>query len=84
MCSVKAGIRERTSAYIVSENSWPLFVYENYAFNSDDLEKGLFMSKILVQVSTFVLCREYVLKVAALLGLQSHLYITIFRKGSRW
>ncbi|KAG1814927.1 hypothetical protein EV424DRAFT_1348657 [Suillus variegatus] len=46
---VKAGIRERTSAYIVSENSWPLFVYENYAFNSDDLEKGLFMSKILVQ-----------------------------------
>ncbi|KAG2118359.1 hypothetical protein BD769DRAFT_1362399, partial [Suillus cothurnatus] len=46
---VKAGICERTSDYIVSENSWPLFVYENYTFNSSDLEKGLFMSKILVQ-----------------------------------
>jgi hypothetical protein len=50
---VKAGIRERTSDYVVSENSWPLFVYENYTFNSSDLEKGLFMSKILVQVSTW-------------------------------
>ncbi|KAG1759338.1 hypothetical protein EDD22DRAFT_906415 [Suillus occidentalis] len=46
---VKAGIRERTADYIVSENSWPLFVYENYAFDSDNLEQGLFMSKILVQ-----------------------------------
>ncbi|KAG1810746.1 hypothetical protein EV424DRAFT_1542864 [Suillus variegatus] len=46
---VKAGIRERTSDYIVSENSWPLFVYDNYTFNANDLEKGLFMSKILVQ-----------------------------------
>ncbi|KAG1875631.1 hypothetical protein DFJ58DRAFT_721451 [Suillus subalutaceus] len=46
---VRAGIRDRTSDHIVSENSWPLFVYENYSFNSDDLEKGLFRSKILVQ-----------------------------------
>ncbi|KAG2738395.1 hypothetical protein P692DRAFT_201731240 [Suillus brevipes Sb2] len=47
--SVRAGIRDRTSDYIVSENSWPLFLYENYSFSSGDLEKGLFMSKILVQ-----------------------------------
>ncbi|KAG1775831.1 hypothetical protein EV702DRAFT_1199053 [Suillus placidus] len=46
---MKAGIRERTSDYIVSENSWPLFVYENYTFNDSDLEKGLFMSKLLVK-----------------------------------
>ncbi|KAG2737703.1 hypothetical protein P692DRAFT_201732753 [Suillus brevipes Sb2] len=46
---VKAGIRDRTSDYIVSENSWPLFVYQNYVFDESNLEKGLFMSKILVQ-----------------------------------
>jgi hypothetical protein len=51
--SVKVGIHDRTSDYIISENSWPLFVYENYSFSSDNLEKGLFMSKILVQVSGF-------------------------------
>ncbi|KAG2748517.1 hypothetical protein P692DRAFT_20874833 [Suillus brevipes Sb2] len=36
---------------IVSENSWPLFLYENYAVNLDNLEQGLFKSKILVQVA---------------------------------
>ncbi|KAG2131474.1 hypothetical protein BD769DRAFT_1666489 [Suillus cothurnatus] len=47
--SMKVDICDRTSDYIISENSWPLFVYENYSFSSDNLEKGLFMSKILVQ-----------------------------------
>ncbi|KAG2752983.1 hypothetical protein P692DRAFT_20724342 [Suillus brevipes Sb2] len=46
---VKAGIRDRTSDYIVSENSWPLFLYENYTINPDNLEEGLFKSKILLQ-----------------------------------
>ncbi|KAG1750533.1 uncharacterized protein EDB91DRAFT_1046108, partial [Suillus paluster] len=46
---VKAGIHDRTSQYIVSENSWPLFLYKNYSINSNNLEKGLFKSKILVQ-----------------------------------
>ncbi|KAG1820635.1 hypothetical protein EV424DRAFT_1539458 [Suillus variegatus] len=46
---VKAGICDRTSDYIVSENSWPLFLYENYAVKLDNLEQGLFKSKILVQ-----------------------------------
>jgi hypothetical protein len=52
---VKAGIRDRTVDYIVSENSWPLFLYEDYTINSDNLEQGLFKSKILVQVSVLVL-----------------------------
>ncbi|KAG1834162.1 hypothetical protein EV424DRAFT_1310404 [Suillus variegatus] len=46
--SVKAGIRDRTSEYIVSENSWPLLVYENYRCNEDDLEEGFLKSKLLV------------------------------------
>lgn len=50
---MKVGIRDRTSQYIVSENSWPLFLYEGYAVNGNDLEQGLFKSKILVQVSAF-------------------------------
>ncbi|KAG1811124.1 uncharacterized protein BJ212DRAFT_1483796 [Suillus subaureus] len=46
---VKAGICNQTSEYIVSENSWPLFLYENYTVDSNNLEEGLFKSKILVQ-----------------------------------
>ncbi|KAG1788844.1 uncharacterized protein HD556DRAFT_1447497 [Suillus plorans] len=46
---MKAGICNRTSDHIISENSWPLFVYENYSVNSRDLEQGLFRSNILVQ-----------------------------------
>ncbi|KAG2140325.1 hypothetical protein BD769DRAFT_1662863 [Suillus cothurnatus] len=46
---VKAGIRNRTLDFIVSENSWPLFLYESYVVNPNDLEQGLFKSKILVQ-----------------------------------
>ncbi|KAG2128479.1 hypothetical protein BD769DRAFT_1356470 [Suillus cothurnatus] len=46
---VKAGIRDRTLDFIVSENSWPLFLYESYVVNPNDLEQGLFKSKILVQ-----------------------------------
>ncbi|KAG1902225.1 uncharacterized protein F5891DRAFT_912217, partial [Suillus fuscotomentosus] len=46
--SVKAGIHDRTSEYIVSENSWPLFVYENYQVNSNDLEEGFLKSRLLV------------------------------------
>ncbi|KAG1866812.1 hypothetical protein F4604DRAFT_1585280 [Suillus subluteus] len=46
---VKDGIRNRTSECIVSENSWPLFLYENYKVNYENLEEGLFKSKLLVQ-----------------------------------
>ncbi|KAG2122198.1 hypothetical protein BD769DRAFT_1671054 [Suillus cothurnatus] len=45
---VKAGIRDRTSDYIVSENSWPMFTYENYKINRDNLEEGFLKSKLLV------------------------------------
>ncbi|KAG2129395.1 hypothetical protein BD769DRAFT_1356194 [Suillus cothurnatus] len=45
---VKAGIRDRTTDYIVSENSWPMFTYENYRINPDNLEEGFLKSKLLV------------------------------------
>ncbi|KAG2122365.1 uncharacterized protein EDB93DRAFT_1050063, partial [Suillus bovinus] len=44
-----AGIRDRTVDYIVSENSWLLFLYEKYTVSYGNLEQGLFKSKILVQ-----------------------------------
>ncbi|KAG1786249.1 uncharacterized protein HD556DRAFT_1248501 [Suillus plorans] len=47
--TVKAGIRDRMVDYIVSENSWPLFLYEKYMVNYGNLKQGLFKSKILVQ-----------------------------------
>ncbi|KAG1847041.1 hypothetical protein F4604DRAFT_1594714, partial [Suillus subluteus] len=45
---IKAGIHDRTAKYIVSENSWPLYLYENYTVNRDNLEEGLLKSKLLV------------------------------------
>ncbi|KAG1846952.1 hypothetical protein C8R48DRAFT_598315 [Suillus tomentosus] len=45
---VKAGIRDRTTAFIVSENSWPSFMYENYEADTKNLERGLFKSKLLL------------------------------------
>ncbi|KAG2148559.1 hypothetical protein BD769DRAFT_1345559 [Suillus cothurnatus] len=46
--AVRAGIRDRTAAFIVSENSWPLFMYDNYEADAENLERGLFKSKLLV------------------------------------
>jgi hypothetical protein len=51
LSSVKAGIRDRTTAFIVSENSWPSFMYENYEADANNLERGLFKSRLLVMVS---------------------------------
>jgi hypothetical protein len=51
LSSVKAGIRDRTTAFIVSENSWPSFMYENYEADAKNLECGLFKSRLLVMVS---------------------------------
>ncbi|KAG1842563.1 hypothetical protein C8R48DRAFT_619498, partial [Suillus tomentosus] len=45
---VRAGIRDRTTDYIVSENSWPLFMYEKYKVDRDKLEEGFLKSKLLV------------------------------------
>jgi hypothetical protein len=39
------------SEYIISENSWPLFVYENYQVNHNNLKEGFLKSKLLVLVS---------------------------------
>ncbi|KAG1878466.1 hypothetical protein C8R48DRAFT_589840, partial [Suillus tomentosus] len=45
---VKAGIRDRTTTFIVSENSWPSFMYENYQADIKNLESGLFKSRLLI------------------------------------
>ncbi|KAG2740047.1 hypothetical protein P692DRAFT_20881304 [Suillus brevipes Sb2] len=45
---VRAGICDRTTAFIVSENSWPSFLYEAYEADASNLERGLFKSKLLV------------------------------------
>ncbi|KAG1730492.1 hypothetical protein EDD22DRAFT_788685 [Suillus occidentalis] len=45
---VKAGIQDHMTAYIVSENSWPLFMYQNCAAIAGNLEHGLMKSTLLV------------------------------------
>ncbi|KAG2147062.1 hypothetical protein BD769DRAFT_1660243 [Suillus cothurnatus] len=46
---VKAGIRDRSEGYIVTDMSFPAFLYDKYQTNPDDLEEGLFKGKILLQ-----------------------------------
>ncbi|KAG2102599.1 hypothetical protein BD769DRAFT_1335585, partial [Suillus cothurnatus] len=46
---VKAGIRNRSEGYIVTDMSFPTFLYDKYTANPDDLEEGLFKGKILLQ-----------------------------------
>ncbi|KAG1797358.1 uncharacterized protein HD556DRAFT_1233471 [Suillus plorans] len=45
---VRAGIRDRTIDFIVSENSWPSFMYENYQADANNLEYGLMKSRLLI------------------------------------
>jgi hypothetical protein len=47
---VRAGIRNRSEGYIVTDLSFPTYLYDKYTANPDDLEEGLFKGKILVQV----------------------------------
>ncbi|KAG2089223.1 hypothetical protein BD769DRAFT_1632214 [Suillus cothurnatus] len=45
----RAGIRDRVDGYVVTEMSWPAFLYAGYTADQDNLEEGLFKSKLLVQ-----------------------------------
>ncbi|KAG2117454.1 hypothetical protein DEU56DRAFT_919058 [Suillus clintonianus] len=47
--AVKAGIRDRSEGYVVTDLSFPAFLYENYTANPDNLEEGIFKGKILLQ-----------------------------------
>ncbi|KAG2737508.1 hypothetical protein P692DRAFT_20761551, partial [Suillus brevipes Sb2] len=47
--AVKAGIRNRSDDHIVTDLSFPAYLYDKYTANPDDLEEGLFKGKILVQ-----------------------------------
>ncbi|KAG1897221.1 uncharacterized protein F5891DRAFT_911792, partial [Suillus fuscotomentosus] len=46
--SMKAGICDQTTDYIMSENSWLMFTCEGYKVNCDNLEEGFLKSKLLV------------------------------------
>ncbi|KAG1787458.1 uncharacterized protein HD556DRAFT_1246826 [Suillus plorans] len=46
---VRAGIRNRSDGYIVTDLSFPTYLYDKYTSNPDDLEEGLFKGKILIQ-----------------------------------
>ncbi|KAG1728863.1 uncharacterized protein EDB91DRAFT_1085945 [Suillus paluster] len=46
---VRAGIRDCSEGYIVTDLSFPAYLYDGYTANLDDLEEGLFKGKILIQ-----------------------------------
>ncbi|KAG1761970.1 hypothetical protein EDD22DRAFT_778954 [Suillus occidentalis] len=47
--TVRAGIRDRGEGYVVTEMSWPAFLYAKYTADMDNLEEGLFRSTLLLQ-----------------------------------
>ncbi|KAG1767495.1 hypothetical protein EV702DRAFT_1254506 [Suillus placidus] len=47
--TVRAGIRDCADGYVVTEMSWPAFLYKKYSADQDNLEKGLFKSTLLLQ-----------------------------------
>ncbi|KAG2755368.1 hypothetical protein P692DRAFT_20717610 [Suillus brevipes Sb2] len=46
---VRSGIRDRAEGYVVTEMSWPAFMYHKYTADPDNLEEGLFKSSLLIQ-----------------------------------
>ncbi|KAG1799428.1 uncharacterized protein HD556DRAFT_1305642 [Suillus plorans] len=46
---VRAGIRNCSDGHIVTDLSFPAYLYDKYTTNPDDLEEGLFKGKILIQ-----------------------------------
>ncbi|KAG2108995.1 uncharacterized protein F5147DRAFT_773330 [Suillus discolor] len=46
---VRAGIRDRVDGHVVTEMSWPAFLYAGYTADQNNFEEGLFKSKLLVQ-----------------------------------
>ncbi|KAG2737551.1 hypothetical protein P692DRAFT_20761462 [Suillus brevipes Sb2] len=46
---VKAGIRDRSDGHIVTDLSFPAYLYDKYTACPDDLEEGLFKGRILIQ-----------------------------------
>ncbi|KAG1777463.1 hypothetical protein EV702DRAFT_1197066 [Suillus placidus] len=46
---IRTGIRDCADGYVVTEMSWPAFLYEKYTADQDNLEEGLFKSSLLVQ-----------------------------------
>ncbi|KAG2054239.1 hypothetical protein BDR06DRAFT_884529, partial [Suillus hirtellus] len=46
---VRAGIRDCSEGYIMTDLFFPAYLYEGYTTNPDDMEEGLFKSKILLQ-----------------------------------
>ncbi|KAG2740262.1 hypothetical protein P692DRAFT_201728370, partial [Suillus brevipes Sb2] len=47
--SVRTGIRDRSEGYIVTELSFPTYLYDKYTADPDNLEEGLFKGRILIQ-----------------------------------
>ncbi|KAG1798377.1 hypothetical protein EV424DRAFT_1546296 [Suillus variegatus] len=47
--AIRAGIRDRADGCIVTEMSWPTFLYEKYTADQDNLKEGFFKSTLLIQ-----------------------------------
>jgi hypothetical protein len=82
--SVRAGIRDRTDGHIVTEMSWPAFLYQGYTADANNLEQGLFKSKILIQVCPSQVAQW--IPYLWLAGFQGHIHISLLCQGSgrRW
>ncbi|KAG1827512.1 uncharacterized protein BJ212DRAFT_1294763 [Suillus subaureus] len=46
---VRTGIQHRSDSYVITDLSFPAFLYDKYTTNPNDLEEGLFKGKLLIQ-----------------------------------
>jgi hypothetical protein len=50
--SMRRNIRDGHADFMVTAQSWPTFLYENFRVDPNDFEKGLFKSSILLKVGS--------------------------------
>lgn len=76
LLSVRTGIHQGHADFLVTADSWPLFLYANYTCDPNDIEKGLFKSSLLIKVCDFLSLFLAVLSDFPT-GLQVPIYLTI-------
>lgn len=58
MSSVRAKIRDGDPEFTVTAGSWPMCMYAAQTCDPDDMEKGLFLSALLIKVCSVALHRK--------------------------
>ena len=83
---VRKNIRERHPQFLVTEDSWPKFLYDTqHTYDPDNIEKGLFRSTLLLRVRAPLAEWELGCTLNMVLGFQAYLHHSVLSSGGfRW